>query len=215
MARETASCGEAELGRAALPQTVSCLLTKNMGHAVRACGSLLEASAIVRVMSSPEPQDFPRSSSGAAFDQGDFPAGGKKSVPRSVLIVDDEPLIRWSLAEIFGDCGYEVAVAGDAAEAVRAVSTASPGFDAVLLDLRLPDSNDFALLTRLRRAAPTARIILMTAYYTPEMKHLALRLGADCVLNKPFEMNDLPSLVEGSQLSLPSSDLRAMIGPVY
>ena len=114
--------------------------------------------------------------------------------PRRLLIVDDEPLIRWSLAETFRDLGHEVQVAGTAAEALQAVSSAAQ-FDTVLLDLRLPDSTDLALLVELRVAAPAARIILMTAYGTPELNQRALARGASCMLNKPFELNDVLALV--------------------
>jgi len=51
------------------------------------------------------------------------------------------------------------------------------------------------LLAMLRGLAPSAPVILMTAYGTPELFDHALRLGAFCVLNKPFELTELASLV--------------------
>jgi DNA-binding NtrC family response regulator len=110
-----------------------------------------------------------------------------------VLVVDDEPLIRWSLTETLSDRGYEVVEAADGRAAVRAVS-ASP-FDVVLLDIRLPDSSDLTLLSRLRLLAPDARVILMTAHGTPEVVQKALDLGAFRVVSKPFEMSELAALV--------------------
>ena len=117
--------------------------------------------------------------------------------PRSlrVLIVDDEPLIRWSLAQTLGDAGHAVTEAGDGAGAIRAVSDSAP-FDVALLDFRLPDSNDLRLLSQLRRMAPAMRMILMTAFSTPEVVKDALELGAVCVLSKPMEMAAVPALVE-------------------
>ncbi len=141
-------------------------------------------TAPVTTDSSPEP----------AAAQGDFSPGGKKFTVRRLLVVDDEPLIRWSVAETFGEIGHEVQVAGTAAQALQAVSSSVP-FDTVLLDLRLPDSTDLGLLDRLRAALPAARIILMTAYGTPELIQRALASGASCVLNKPFELNDVLALV--------------------
>jgi DNA-binding NtrC family response regulator len=110
-------------------------------------------------------------------------------------VVDDEALIRWSLVETLSDSGHEVVAAKDGAEAVQAIRTAATLFDVALLDFRLPDSNDLALLSRLRHLASTMRIILMTAYSAPDVTQGALSLGAYCVLNKPFEMRALADLV--------------------
>lgn len=117
------------------------------------------------------------------------------SASRNILIVEDEPLIRWSLSETLSDSGHVVVEAGDAAGALRAVTGAAAPFDVVLLDFRLPDSNDLALLARLRRFAATARIILMTAYGTPEILQAALDLGAHRVISKPFDMKDVAPMV--------------------
>ena len=136
-----------------------------------------------------------------------FPNGSPSSQPRNfspmaeysavprVLIVDDEPLIRWSLSETLGDRGCAVAEAGDRAEAVAVVSTAHPAFDVVLLDFRLPDSDDLGLLATIRRLIPDAQVILMSAYGTPEVQQQALDLGAYSVLGKPFELNAAAALV--------------------
>jgi DNA-binding NtrC family response regulator len=111
-----------------------------------------------------------------------------------VLVVDDEPLIRWSIAETLGAAGHQVTEAQDAASALRALADA-PETDLVLLDFRLPDSNDLELLAEIRRIAPAAPVILMTAFGTPDVTAGALKLGASKVLNKPFNMHDLEDLV--------------------
>jgi DNA-binding NtrC family response regulator len=111
-----------------------------------------------------------------------------------VLVVDDEPLIRWSIAETLGAAGHQVTEAQDAASALRALADA-PDTDLVLLDFRLPDSNDLGLLAEIRRIAPAAPVILMTAFGTPDVTAGALKLGASKVLNKPFNMHDLQDLV--------------------
>jgi DNA-binding NtrC family response regulator len=111
-----------------------------------------------------------------------------------VLVVDDEPLIRWSIAETLGAAGHQVTEAQDAASALRALADA-PDTDLVLLDFRLPDSNDLGLLAEIRRIAPAAPVILMTAFGTPDVTAGALKLGASKVLNKPFNMHDLEDLV--------------------
>lgn len=125
-----------------------------------------------------------------------FSSAAKNSHALRVLVVDDERLIRWSLAEALGDCGHVVIEAGDAASAVRAVTDRAGRPDIVLLDYRLPDSNDLGLLATIRRVAPTAQVILMTAFGTPEVAKAALDLGAYRVVNKPFEVHDLTALVQ-------------------
>ncbi len=127
---------------------------------------------------------------------GEFPRTGKKSPALSILVVDDEPLIRWSLSETLSDSGHEIVEAGDGSAAVQAMTTTVRPFDVVLLDFRLPDSNDLSLLSRLRHLAPQSRIIMMTAFGTPEVMQGALDLGAYRVVSKPFEIADLASLVQ-------------------
>ena len=128
----------------------------------------------------------------------------KKFPQGRVLIVDDEPLIRWSLAETLTEHGYGIVEAGDGRGAVEALTDASYPIDVVMLDYRLPDSNGLQLLARIRSVAPGSRVVLMTAYGTPEVLTEAIRLGAVCVVNKPIEMHDVPGLVARLLDSSPS-----------
>jgi len=112
-----------------------------------------------------------------------------------ILVVDDELLIRWSLSEALTAAGYAVVEGRDAAEARQALRDQDHKPDLVVLDYRLPDSNDLGLLTTIRHEAPTAPVILMTAYGTAEVVKGALDLGAYRVVSKPFEVNDMASLV--------------------
>jgi DNA-binding NtrC family response regulator len=119
----------------------------------------------------------------------------KVSMLRRVLVVDDEPLIRWSIAETLGSRGYTVIEAGTAEDALRALSGSELPFDVVVLDLRLPDSTDLTLLAHIRAWYRKLPVILMTAYATSEIVNRALDLGAYRVITKPFEMNELSELV--------------------
>jgi len=119
----------------------------------------------------------------------------KKSPSLRVLIVDDEPLIRWCLAETLEESGHAVVEAGDGESAVRSVSADGEAFDVVLLDYRLPDSNDLNLLSRIRTLAPQSAVIMMTAFGTPEVTRGAIALGAYRVVPKPFEVHEMAALV--------------------
>jgi len=112
-----------------------------------------------------------------------------------VLVVEDELLIRWSITETLTHAGHAVLEAEDGATALRLLSIDTAPVDAVLLDFRLPDSNDLTLLARIRQLTPGSSVILMTAYGTPEVIQEAIDLGVDRVIIKPFEMHDLSTLV--------------------
>ena len=112
-----------------------------------------------------------------------------------VLVVDDEPLIRWSLVETLTARGHVVTEAGDAAATRRAIANAAECPDVVLLDYRLPDSNDLGLLRAIRHDSPRTQVILMTAHGTPELIEGALELGAYRVVSKPFAVDELADLV--------------------
>ena len=110
-----------------------------------------------------------------------------------VLVVDDERLVRWAVAETLGECGYEVSEAEDA-DSTRRVILADRAPELVLLDLRLPDSNDLHLARFIRAHAPSTPIILMTGYGTPEIFTDAAALGISIVV-KPFDLAELMSTV--------------------
>jgi DNA-binding NtrC family response regulator len=124
-----------------------------------------------------------------------LPATKNRAVA-SVLVVDDEPLIRWSLAETLTQRGHTVTEAGDAKATHRILACTTDRPDVVLLDYRLPDSNDLGLFVEIKRQLPGSQIILMTAYGTPEIARDALALGAYRVVGKPFEVQDLARLVQ-------------------
>ena len=119
-----------------------------------------------------------------------------KNFPPTVLVVDDEALIRWSLTEALGEQGYAVTEAGDARMAMAAVMEALVPFDVVLLDFRLPDSADLRLLEKVRQLTPTSRVIMITAHNSPELAQGAIALGAYRVISKPFEVDSLAALVK-------------------
>src|SRR5512147_331578 len=104
----------------------------------------------------------------------------------AVLIVDDEALIRWFVAESLETVGHQILEAGSAREALAYFENGSNPVAVVVLDLKLPDSNDLGLLRRIQQLAPACRIILMTAHGTPDILDEALRAGAFAVLPKPF-----------------------------
>lgn len=120
-----------------------------------------------------------------------------RKIPRRVLVVDDEPLIRWSVTETLAALGLDVDQAFDAASALKAITTSALQYDVVVLDLRLPDMNDLSLLGTIRQLLPDASVVLITAFGTDEIVEHAVALGAVTVLTKPFEFGRLIDAVYG------------------
>lgn len=119
----------------------------------------------------------------------------ERVAPRRALVVDDEALIRWSVAETLTTLGMTVEQAATAAATLDVIASASSPFDVVVLDLRLPDMNDLSLLGRVRERWPTAVVVLMTAFGTPEIIAAAVSMGVHGVLTKPFELEALTRLL--------------------
>jgi DNA-binding NtrC family response regulator len=111
----------------------------------------------------------------------------------TLLIVDDEELVRWSLRERFGRDGYTVLESGTAAGALEKMT---PAVDLVLLDYRLPDGDGLTLLRQIKELSPDTLVILMTAFSTVENAVVAMKQGAYHYLNKPFNLDDVSAIVE-------------------
>jgi len=112
-------------------------------------------------------------------------------MPGLVLVIDDEPLVRWSLSERLRQAGYEVQEAGSASQARQLDHDLGQRQLVVLLDLRLPDVDGLELFEELRRAHPDWRIIILSAHASPELAQAALARGALHVGSKPFDLEEI------------------------
>src|SRR5580765_3910869 len=111
----------------------------------------------------------------------------------TILVVDDEQLIRWSLSSRLTEEGYRVFEAETAAEALKRVRD---GVDLVLLDYRLPDMDGLAVLKKIKDNDPDTLVIMLTAYSNVDTAVEAMRQGAYHYANKPFNMDEIVLLVE-------------------
>ena len=126
-------------------------------------------------------------------------------MPSSILVVDDEQLIRWSLRTHLEHSGYRVDVAETGSEALDHFGD---DVGLVLLDLKLPDTNGLTLLKEMKRKHPGCQVILMTAYGTPEVASEALRCGAYQVFDKPFDLDEMARTVKEALAGRSSTSVR-------
>jgi two-component system OmpR family response regulator len=125
----------------------------------------------------------------------------RAEIPARVLIIDDEPLIRWSLSAGLRLEGFDAVTAASAEEA-RSVAGQWPGPDVVLIDLRLHDTDVGALIEDLRRAAPGCRFLVLTTSGKD-----AQRSGMQgvTIITKPFDLAEVVSLVHAAVAATPAA----------
>ncbi|SDS84245.1 response regulator transcription factor [Jiangella sp. DSM 45060] len=106
-----------------------------------------------------------------------------------VLVVDDDPGVRESLRRSLAFNGYQIDLAGDGEEALRAISTDPP--DAVVLDIMMPRLDGLATCRALRAAGNDLPILMLTARDEVSDRVSGLDAGADDYLPKPFALEEL------------------------
>ena len=109
-----------------------------------------------------------------------------------ILIVDDDPGIRESFRLILEE-HYELVEAGDGRQAIEIVRANE--VDLVLLDIRLPEMDGIEVLERIKALDDQVEVILVTAVKTVRTAVAAMKLGAFDYVTKPFEEDDLLSVV--------------------
>ncbi len=111
----------------------------------------------------------------------------------SILIVDDETIVRQSLADWFRQDGYPVETAQNAKEALRLL--ADHPADIAFVDIKMPGMDGLTLQARLAEAQPDLTVIVMTAFASVESAVTALKAGAYDYITKPFDPEELSLLV--------------------
>lgn len=120
----------------------------------------------------------------------------------AVLVVDDDPDILAALHDLLEHEGYQVTCAAMCGDAL-AEATASP-YNAVLLDIGLPDGDGLCVLDILREQHPSLPVIMLTAFGSPEYRVRSLSHGAFSCMKKPYDQDTLRGLLRLAVRAHPS-----------
>lgn len=126
----------------------------------------------------------------AIFGTGSQPMSNCSLFQR-ILLVEDDPLLRWSIVETVTNDGHDVTASADGPSALFLLKSAEKPFDVVLVSHPLPDVDDFMLLEFCQHHMLVAATIFMPMYAEREEITHARKLGAAGVLKKPFDLSVL------------------------
>jgi DNA-binding response OmpR family regulator len=120
-----------------------------------------------------------------------------------ILVVDDDPMIRFLVQEYLKASGFQVETCAGGREALAKVSTDSPSL--MILDLQMPEMNGVEVLEQLRAAPTTASIPVLMLSANASEAHTLSTVKADAYLEKPFAMQALLDAVKGTRRESPPS----------
>ncbi len=112
----------------------------------------------------------------------------------SILVVDDEEMMRNLLERILSREGYKIKTAEDGLQALEVLK--SEKIDIIISDMKMPRMNGFELLNVVKKEYPDIGVIIMTAYGDTYTVKDALLLGADEYITKPFKSYEISLVVE-------------------
>lgn len=130
-----------------------------------------------------------------------LPSCGMKG--KAVLVVDDDPLIRWALEKEFSSLGATVTLTGSGKTALDEIRATR--YDLVFLDIHLPDANGIDMLDSVGTLSPGTRVIVMSADADEENRRRSIAGGAFQFLEKPFELPAVHGLVRSALETVPGA----------
>jgi two-component system cell cycle sensor histidine kinase/response regulator CckA len=124
-------------------------------------------------------------------DSDEEMAGGHESI----LIIDDEEVIREVAGEILSSYGYHVQLAADGEEGVKIYKKQEPRSDLVILDMIMPRQGGRETLLKLKKINPAIKVLFSTGYSQNEKVNEIISLGVNGFIQKPYQVNNLLSKV--------------------
>lgn len=114
----------------------------------------------------------------------------------SMLVVEDEDIMREALFDYFSDEGHKVDTSPDGEKALEKFNLED--YNVMIIDLKLPGRDGLSVLKEAKAKNPKAKVIIITAYPSVETEEEAMRVGALNYLPKPFELDYLETLIRQS-----------------
>ena len=112
-----------------------------------------------------------------------------------ILVVDDNLSITGSMPFIFMAPLYEVTSAGNGEDALVKLDANPNGYDVIIVDQKMPFLDGVELVQAIRKRGVTGRIIVLSAHLSPEVRAAYGRMNVQTVMNKPFDVEELRSVV--------------------
>lgn len=113
-----------------------------------------------------------------------------------IFVVDDERIVRVTIADDLRDAGYQVREFSSAHAALQYLNESDEHVDIILTDLNMPGMNGLEFLSKIRESKPETFVLLMTAFATVNTAVEAMKLGAYDYISKPFNIDELMLIVE-------------------
>ena len=112
-----------------------------------------------------------------------------------ILSVDDNPSITGCMPFIFAAPLYEVTSATDGDDALAKLEKNPNGYDVIIVDQKMQRLNGVELVQGIRERGVTGRIVVLSAHLSPEIRDAYQRVGVQVVMDKPFDVEELRSVV--------------------
>jgi two-component system response regulator AtoC len=148
-------------------------------------------------------------SSGKGSGLKKFPKACSDVIPKKILIVDDEAMIRLSLKKLFEKEGFIVAAASSGASALKILEEETP--EIVVLDVRLPDSSGIDLLRTIKEVNPDTVVIMITGHGDVKSSVEAMKIGAYDFLEKPIDFANIGNILQALKKEKPSADKNSVM----
>jgi two-component system alkaline phosphatase synthesis response regulator PhoP len=113
-----------------------------------------------------------------------------------ILAVDDNPSITGCMPFIFAAPLYEVTSATDGDDALAKLNAEPNGYDVIIVDQKMPRLNGVELVQGIRERGITGKIVVLSAHLSPEIRDAYERVGVQIVMDKPFDVEELRSVVD-------------------
>ncbi|MGB7327248.1 MAG: response regulator [Rubripirellula sp.] len=123
---------------------------------------------------------------------------GVPTKSKTILVVDDDPLVRHATSQLVSVIGYSIQIANNGEEAIEIVRNKSDEIDAVLMDVSMPVMNGIECFEKLMKAVPDLPVILISGhpFAASELQRLT-ELGLRGYLRKPYRIADLAPVFAG------------------